>query len=104
MDREKTVERTVNPLKQLQFIATTPEEANQPVINELRNGFKKLLNEFQPKHPEELMTRNEVKDFFKVDLSTIWAWTRNGRLKSYGIGNRVYYKRSEIEASIQPLN
>jgi len=37
-------------------------------------------------------------------LSTIWNWQKKGKLKAYGIGHRVYYKRHEVEQSIKPLN
>lgn len=87
----------------VQFIETTPEEVNQPVIKLIAEGFNKLQQEFQPKEPTEYLTRNEVKDLLKVDLSTIHNWTKRGKLKVYGLGNRVYYKRSEVEAAIKPL-
>ncbi|HRH10403.1 MAG TPA: helix-turn-helix domain-containing protein [Bacteroidia bacterium] len=31
-------------------------------------------------------------------------WCVKGKLKPYGIGNRVYFKRSEIEANLVPLS
>ena len=98
MQREKLVQQAV------QFIGTTPEEVNKPVLEVIKEGFEKLQKQFQPKIPTEYLTRNEVKTFFKVDLSTVHNWTKRGKLKSYGIGNRVYYKRSEVEAAIKPLN
>ena len=39
-----------------------------------------------------------------VDLSTIHNWTKRGKLKAYGIAGRIYYKRSEVEMAIKPLN
>lgn len=71
------------------------------------NLIKKQLNDIkqnlQPKEPVELMTRNEVADYFKVDLSTLWNWTNKGKLIAYGIGARVYYKRTEISQSLIKL-
>ncbi|HEX8563834.1 MAG TPA: helix-turn-helix domain-containing protein [Flavobacterium sp.] len=51
-----------------------------------------------------LLTRDEVATLFKINLSTLHSWTRDGKLKSYGIGGRVYYKRSEIDESLIKLN
>ena len=62
--------------------------------------LEELKISFQPKEPEELLTRSETSSLLKVNLSTLWNWTKNGRLKSYGIGNRVYYKRHEVMQSI----
>ncbi|MDX8339389.1 helix-turn-helix domain-containing protein [Draconibacterium sp. IB214405] len=87
-----------------QFISTILDELNQPLKDQIQDGFKEVKRQFQPKEPEEYLTRNEVKDLLKVDLSTIHNWTKRGKLKAYGIGNRVYYKRSEVEQAIKPLN
>ncbi|OYX22954.1 MAG: DNA-binding protein [Flavobacteriales bacterium 32-35-8] len=63
-----------------------------------------LKHHFQPKEPVELMTRNEVADYLKINPTTLWSWTNKGKLTAYGIGNRVYYKRSEIEKSLVKFN
>jgi len=87
----------------IQFIGMTPKEVNKPVLEVIQNGFEKILSHFQPIVPTEYLTRNQVKEMLDVDLSTIHNWTKRGKLKAYGIGNRVYYKRSEIEKAIVPL-
>ncbi|WP_299159308.1 helix-turn-helix domain-containing protein [uncultured Eudoraea sp.] len=50
------------------------------------------------------MTREETAQSLKISLSTLWHWSKKGILPSYGIGNRVYYKRSEIENSLIRIN
>jgi hypothetical protein len=52
---------------------------------------------------EELLTRNEVAAYFKVNISTVRNWTKQGILIKYGIGDRVYYKKSEIDAVLIQL-
>lgn len=73
-------------------------------IEELRRSWIEDLNQLKedlrPKATEEYLTRNEVAQMLKVDLSTIHLWTKDGKLKRYGIGKRVYYKRSEIEKAL----
>lgn len=69
-------------------------------VEQLEIVLKTIKENFQPKVPEELMTRNEVADYFKINISTLWHWTKSGKLTAYGIGNRVYYKRSEINNAI----
>ena len=86
-----------------QFIQVTPDQLQEAIISGLKKELDKLKKEFQPKESVEFLTRNEVKEMLKVDLSTIHNWTKKGKLKSYGIGNRVYYKLSEIEAAFKPL-
>ncbi len=91
-------------MKQVQFIQTTPQEIEESILNGVQTQIDKLKKQFQPKEPTVYLTRNEVKELLKVDLSTVHNWTKRGKLKSYGIGSRVYYKRSEVEAAIKPIN
>lgn len=87
----------------IQLIQITPEDLQGIVTSCIKPEFDRLKSDFQPKHPTEYMTRNEVKELLDIDLSTLWNWTKRGKLKSYGLGNRVYYKRAEVEAAIKPL-
>lgn len=52
----------------------------------------------------EYLTRAEVAKLLKCDISTVHNWTKKGKLIAYTKGNRVYYKLSEIEESMVPLN
>jgi excisionase family DNA binding protein len=74
------------------------------IIYQLSEGIKEIkkeLTEFkknlQPKRPSELLTRQEVADYFKCDISTIHNWTKKGKLIAYKKGDRVYYKQDEVE-------
>lgn len=69
----------------------------------IKQQLAELQNNFQPKEPTTYLTRNEVADMLKVDLSTVHNWTKKGILKSVGIGSRVYYKRKEVERAIIEL-
>lgn len=69
----------------------------------LQAQLTELKQNFQPKTPTEYLTRSEVAEMLKCDLSTIHNWTKKGKLIPYGIGNRVYYKRSEVEAVLVPI-
>ena len=90
-------------METIQFIQTSPEQVTDVILQGVRNEIEKLKKDFQPKEPTEYLTRHEVKDLLKCDLSTVHNWTVKGKLKPYGIGNRVYYKRSEVEAAIISL-
>ncbi len=88
----------LNPLLQ-----NIQDQLVKDIVRELRKDINQLKKEFQPKEPEEYLTRGEVSKMLKVDLSTIHLWSKSGRLKRYGIGKRVYYKRSEIESELEEL-
>lgn len=44
-------------------------------LNIIEQQLLDLKTRFQPKEPEELMTRKEALDYFKIDSSTLWHWT-----------------------------
>jgi excisionase family DNA binding protein len=91
-------------MQAVQFIQITPEEMKDSILKGIQEQFNQLKTEFQPKEPTEYLTRAEVAELFKIDLSTLHNWTKKKKLKAYGIGNRVYYKRVEINNSLIPLN
>ncbi len=91
---------------QIQFIQVTPEQLQEAIINGVNSKLEDLKKNFQPKEPEELLTRSEVAELFKIDLSSVHNWTKKGKLKSYGISGsaRIYFKRSEIDQLLIQTN
>lgn len=72
-------------------------------LNRLVNDVAEIKNNFQPKEPTQYMTRREVSELFGVALNTVSDWTKKGLLKSYKIGNRIYYKRHEIDQALTEI-
>lgn len=52
----------------------------------------------------DLLTRDEVCKLLNFNKTSLWKHTKSGRLKSYGIGNRVLYKKSEVLEAVKPIN
>lgn len=77
------------------------EELLKTSVKQELDDFKKNLSN---DGGEELLTREETCNLLKIDSSTLWAWSKKGKVKSYGIGNRRYYKKSEILSCLIPLN
>jgi len=69
----------------------------------LRPMLQKTFSEPQ-QVTNELIGRNEACALLHCNLSTLRKHTKSGRLKSYGIGNRILYKKSEILESVSPIN
>ena len=91
-------------MEQLQFIGISPT-AHVSLIDEILNRrLEDLKTHFQPKEPTEYLTRHEVAEMLKINLSSVHNWTKKGIITAYQIGGRVYYKRQELEASIIELN
>lgn len=92
-------------MEKVQFIQVTPQELQEAIIDGVKSQLDELKKSFQPKEPTDFMTRTEVAELLKINLSTVHNWTKNGILTSYGIGGtRIYYKRKEVESAIIKLN
>lgn len=91
-------------MQTVQFIQTTPQELQNQITEGVKNQLQEFLKLYQPKQPNEYLTRSDVAKMFNVDLSTIHNWSKSGKLKPLGLGARVYFLRSDIEQSLQPLN
>jgi len=91
-------------MQSIQFIQITPEELKNEILTGIKEQLEELKKEYKPKEPSKYLTRNEVAQMLSVDLSTLWNWSKKGKLTPYGIGNRVYYKREDIDKAIIQLN
>lgn len=85
-------------------IITTPNEFKKEIANEVKTHLDEFLKHFTPVQPKEYLTRSDVAKMFSVDISTISNWQKTGKLKPFGIGGRIFFLRSDIEESLQPLN
>ncbi len=81
--------------------------ASEKILEKLDRIEKEVtsLKEYlEPKEPFELLTRKETADFLRISITTLHHWTKKGIIIGYGMGNRVYYKKSEIEKKITKIN
>lgn len=88
----------------VQFIQTTPQELQNQISEGVKRQLDEFLKHFKPQQPKEYLTRQEVAQMLNVDISTVHNWCKSKRLNPLGIGSRVYFLRSEVEASLTPLN
>ncbi|WP_313098742.1 helix-turn-helix domain-containing protein [Epilithonimonas sp.] len=86
---ENPVKNVTNTIRRLVFGTSLKNQTQQPE---------------QPQLQKELLTREETATFFDVDLSTLHNWKKKGILLPVGIGGRVYYRMSDIEKALTPLN
>ncbi|MBU2948048.1 helix-turn-helix domain-containing protein [Zobellia uliginosa] len=91
-------------MQSLQLIQISIEELQNLISEALDKRVKKNQSDKSLDKNFELLTRSEAAKFLKVDLSTLHQWTKKGKLISYGLGGRVYYKKKEIENALTKLN
>ena len=87
-----------------QLFLFDPEELKRDIINGFKSYLEDAKQHFQPKEPNDYVTRKETANIFSVNVTTIDTWTDNGWLKRYEIGNRVYYKRHELDKALTRSN
>lgn len=50
---------------------------------------------------KEIMTSNDVMDLLCVSRSTVHRMSKKGKLPSYKLSGRIYFKRDEIMKSLE---
>jgi hypothetical protein len=85
-------------LKQLQIDNTDSHEFTENLLTRFESKFQILFNriESSKEEKEELFTVEETIKFLKCSKQALWNWRKSGILPSYRLGNRVYYKKSDI--------
>lgn len=89
-------------MQQLQLISITPEQLESKILQGVQSQLQELKSSFQPKEPTEYLTRQEVSELLKVNLSTVHNWTKNGTLISYGIGGQTtkhHHRKNRLDLS-----
>jgi hypothetical protein len=72
-------------------------------LNSIEKAIEKL-NASSNNDVDTLLSRAEACELLKINLTSLWKHTKSGRLTSYGIGNRVYYKKGEVLNSLIKIN
>lgn len=83
----------------------------------MENPFEKMFNELQElkalvailiersistsNDPEEYLEVESTAGYLGLKRSTVYAYKRLGKLKSYKRGSKVYFKKSELNAYIE---
>ena len=91
-------------METIQFLNYSPQKLQGEITASVKNQLEEFLKLYQPQQPKEYLTRKDVADMFGVDISTVHNWSKSKRLNPLALGSRIYFLRSEVEASLQPLN
>lgn len=84
-------------MSKVEIIQITPSELFSIVSDSVKKELDKFKQELDLSNSNEiLLTREETCNLLSINLSTLWSYTKKGKLPSKKIGNRVYYLKSEI--------
>ena len=88
----------------IQFVQYSPDQLKSEINEGVKIQLQEFLKHFAPIQPKEYLTRADVAKMLSVDISTVHNYCKRKILSPKGIGGRVYFLRSEVEASLKPLN
>ena len=75
-------------------LLTFAEEVATKTAKEVREAIK------EESKPDELLTRQQVAEMLGVTLTTLFHWNNKGILPTIKIGNKVRYRRSDVEKAL----
>lgn len=52
---------------------------------------------------KNFVEKSEAMDILGVSSATLYRWEQKGKIQSYGIGTKRYYKRTELESAITAI-
>lgn len=91
----------------IQLIQVSPNELADLICENVKIQLKELLQGSTRKPAEEaneLLTRKQTAEFLDISTVTLHAWCNQGILKPYKMGNRTYFKRSELIETLSNSN
>lgn len=89
--------------KTLLLYQISGEELQELIKQAVRQEFEAFKDRLAQSEPDVLLTRAETCEFLKINATTLWNWSKSGKVIAYGIGNRVYFKKQEIIKRLIPL-
>lgn len=93
----KNHHKLISTLTVGQFLDTV-----KPLIKADTAKQLKLPNGIATSNGITILTRIEAAKMLKITLPTLSIHTKKGKIPSYNIGRRVYYKPNEIMSSLEP--
>jgi hypothetical protein len=86
--------------KQILLSCISPEALKQLIKEVVKEEFIDFKKNLAIHESDALLTRSETCEFLKIDSSTLWSWTKKGKISCYGIGARRYYKKGDLLKSL----
>lgn len=95
-------------MTQIQVFQLSIEDLSTMIRQSVATELQKVSNFISttPKDDDsdKILTRKEVCELFGVTEATLFNWNNEKILVNYKVGRRVYYKKSDVLALLNPLN
>jgi len=85
----------LSPIDPEKLIDSISEKVTANIIE----AVKKSTSQSTPDPLDDLIPKSEVRGKL-ASASSLWKWERAGKIQSYGLGGKRFYKRSELMAAL----
>ena len=81
------------------LIQISPEQLSQMIISGIREELQKFQSVSGKKsNNKDLMTRKEVCDYLQCSQTSLWDWTRKGKIIATKVGKKkVLYRKNDVD-------
>ena len=81
------------------LIQISPEQLSQMIISGIREELQKFQSVSGEKsNNKDLMTRKEVCDYLQCSQTSLWDWTRKGKIIATKVGKKkVLYRKKDVD-------
>jgi len=70
----------------------------------LKETIREQIQEFHKDPPDQLLSREDLAKRLGISLPTLRLYTKENIIKSRKIGNRIYYRWSDVLESAIPVS
>ncbi len=90
----------------IQFFQYTAEQLQLEISKGIKTQLDEFLKHYKPILPNEYLSYNQVVECYGLSLKTVSNYRKAKIFNVYGFekSKRVFFRRSEIEASLKLIN
>jgi len=91
-------------MTQVQFIQVSPQELATLIQESVKQSLLISPTPSIESKQKEILTRIETANLFSISLVCLHDWIKKGIIKPYKVGNKTYFKRSEVMEVLSSSN
>ena len=88
-------------MTEIALIAIDQEKFKAEIIEQIAELIKTLDRQVIEEKQINYLSRIEAAKYLNVSPSTLFRWTKQGKIPCYGLGNKVYYKQIDLQESLE---
>ena len=81
-------------------ISTSIEDLADRIADKIE---ERIIAQTNYSRKDRYLTRRQLSELLSVDLATLHRWSKTGKLPSYRLGGRIYYKYSDLEKEMKKV-